>query len=208
MGKGSCFRVRIPLPMASGEGLSLDSSAALPKAKPAEVVRGGSENGAAHENGKPCMWRSVIVNRRVACIAWRSAGCATLGDSRGGGQCAANTEILVSILGEEGFETVTAENGKRAVRDLRRIAGGVFFSRAHGHANARDATAMRQRAPSAPFRGPMPQEVRIFACTASTFAEDRARALEAGMDDFLGKPLNVPVMLQKLNALGREGRHG
>ena len=30
--------------------------------------------------------------------------------------------------------------------EMRRIAGGVFVSRAHGHANARDATAMRRSA--------------------------------------------------------------
>ncbi len=43
--------------------------------------------------------------------------------------------------------------------------------------------------------------VRIFACTASTFAEDRKRALESGMDDFLPKPLNVQVMLEKLKGI-------
>lgn len=46
--------------------------------------------------------------------------------------------------------------------------------------------------------------VRIYACTASTFAEDRARALEAGMDDFLAKPLDVRAMLAKLGAI-RDG---
>ena len=45
------------------------------------------------------------------------------------------------------------------------------------------------------------KSVRIFACTASTFAEDRNRALESGMDDFLAKPLDVPVMLRKLEAV-------
>ena len=43
--------------------------------------------------------------------------------------------------------------------------------------------------------------VLIFACTASTFEEDRRRALDAGMDDFLPKPLNVGLMLQKLEAV-------
>ena len=47
--------------------------------------------------------------------------------------------------------------------------------------------------------------VRIFACTASTFAEDRNRALASGMDDFLSKPLNVTVMLQKLEAVRKGG---
>ena len=47
--------------------------------------------------------------------------------------------------------------------------------------------------------------VRIFACTASTFAEDRNRALASGMDDFLSKPLNVTVMLQKLEAVRKSG---
>jgi len=45
--------------------------------------------------------------------------------------------------------------------------------------------------------------VLIFACTASTFEEDRRRALDAGMDDFLPKPLNVGLMLQKLEAVRR-----
>ncbi len=45
--------------------------------------------------------------------------------------------------------------------------------------------------------------VRIFACTASTFTEDRSRALESGMDDFLPKPLDVRLMLEKLGEIGR-----
>lgn len=206
VGKGSCFRVRIPLPMASGEGLSLDSSAALPKAKPAEVVRGGSENGAAHENGKPsCGGASSSIDESHALLGEapdvQPLAILVAEDN------ALNTEILVSILGEEGFETVTAENGKRAVEIFAESPAGYFSAVLmdmqmpvmDGYEAARAIRALPR---------PDATEVRIFACTASTFAEDRARALEAGMDDFLGKPLNVPVMLQKLNALGREGRHG
>jgi CheY-like chemotaxis protein len=40
--------------------------------------------------------------------------------------------------------------------------------------------------------------VTIFACTANTFKEDRDRALESGMNDFLSKPIDVNKMIEKI----------
>ena len=40
--------------------------------------------------------------------------------------------------------------------------------------------------------------VKIFACTANFFREDRERAIESGMDDFLTKPIDVAALLKKL----------
>ena len=45
--------------------------------------------------------------------------------------------------------------------------------------------------------------VKVFACTASTLVEDRNRALTSGMDDFLPKPLNIRLMLQKIHEVQR-----
>lgn len=111
-----------------------------------------------------------------------------------------NTEILVSILSEEGFEVATADNGQSAVDAFAASPEGYFSAVLmdaqmpimDGYDAARAIRAL-PRSDAA--------TVTIFACTASTFAEDRARALDAGMDDFLAKPLNVPVMLQKLNGI-------
>ncbi len=41
--------------------------------------------------------------------------------------------------------------------------------------------------------------VQIYACTANTFQEDRERAMQSGMDDFLTKPIDVAVLLKKMS---------
>lgn len=45
---------------------------------------------------------------------------------------------------------------------------------------------------------PDAKTVKIFACTANFLREDRERAAESGMDDFLTKPIDVAVLLKKL----------
>ena len=40
--------------------------------------------------------------------------------------------------------------------------------------------------------------VMIYACTANTFQEDRDLAIESGMDDFLTKPIDVKVLIKKM----------
>ena len=48
------------------------------------------------------------------------------------------------------------------------------------------------------------RSILIIAMTANAFAEDKEKALEAGMDDFLPKPVNVQKMLALLaKRLGR-----
>lgn len=118
-----------------------------------------------------------------------------------------NAEIITSILGEEGYQTLVASNGKEALE--------LF---AASPENSIDIILMDAQMPvmdgfesAQAIRG-LPrqdaQTVRIFACTASTFAEDKERALQCGMDDFLAKPLEVDNALKKLQAVRNEKQGG
>lgn len=115
-----------------------------------------------------------------------------------------NADIISSILTEEGFSITVAENGEEAVRRFAESPEGHFAAILmdaqmpvmDGYEASRAIRDLK-RADA--------KTVRIFACTASTFAEDRNRALASGMDDFLSKPLNVTVMLQKLEAVRKSG---
>lgn len=111
-----------------------------------------------------------------------------------------NADIISSILEEEGYAIALAQNGQEAVDAFAASDVGEFAAiLMDAHMPVMDgyeaAKLIRQ------LDRPDAETVRIFACTASTFAEDRARALESGMDDFLPKPLNVHVMLEKLEDL-------
>ncbi len=115
-----------------------------------------------------------------------------------------NADIISSILTEEGYAITVAVNGEEAVRTFSESPEGHFAAILmdaqmpvmDGYEASREIRRLK-RADA--------KTVRIFACTASTFTEDRARALESGMDDFLSKPLNVTVMLQKLEAVRKGG---
>ena len=45
--------------------------------------------------------------------------------------------------------------------------------------------------------------VVIYACTANTFQEDKDLALESGMDGFLTKPIDINILLKKIEIPGK-----
>ncbi len=116
-----------------------------------------------------------------------------------------NAEILIQVLNSAGFETVHAANGEEALNIFANSGIGEF-----------GVILMDMRMPvldgcgaSVAIRQLVREDAKsviIFACTANTFNEDRAKALESGMDDFLTKPIDVKVLLKKLEDVSRKGK--
>ena len=207
-GCGSCFTVIVTLPtVANGDGLTPAQAPSLisSSAEGAEGV-GGVERAEKVEAetaetveapGAPGAVRAVSSPSGVE-AARAPVEILVAEDNE------LNADIISSILTEEGFSITVAENGEEAVRLFSESPAGHFAAILmdaqmpvmDGYEASRAIRDLK-RADA--------KTVRIFACTASTFAEDRNRALASGMDDFLSKPLNVTVMLQKLEAVRKGG---
>ena len=110
-----------------------------------------------------------------------------------------NAEILMEIFTEAGYRIDRARDGREAVELFMASEPGEYdvilmdvqMPVMDGYA-ATAAIRALDRADA--------EQVKIFACTANTFAEDRDRALQSGMDDFITKPIDIRELLQKLNA--------
>lgn len=108
-----------------------------------------------------------------------------------------NMEIACSLLEMNGFEIKGAENGKAALEEFEASSNGyyavVLMDIRMPVMDGLEATR-RIRA----LNRPDAKYVPIIAMTANAFEEDRAAAFKAGMTDYLVKPLEIDVLLQKL----------
>lgn len=111
-----------------------------------------------------------------------------------------NAEILSELLMEEGYLVSVAENGFRAVElfEVSEIGGidiilmDILMPVMNGYEATR---AIRES------HRPDARRVKIFACTANSYKEDRDKAFESGMDDFITKPVDVERLLNKLKEI-------
>ncbi|RKT58041.1 signal transduction histidine kinase [Azonexus fungiphilus] len=95
-----------------------------------------------------------------------------------------NREIALMLLDEAGLVAEAAEDGQVAVD---KVAAGaydlVLMDMQMPRMDGLEATRQIRRLPGGAL-------LPIVAMTANAFAEDRARCLAAGMDDFLTKPID------------------
>ena len=107
-----------------------------------------------------------------------------------------NREIAISLLEHTGLCIDCAENGLEAVRKLSETpdAYDLIFMDIHMPEMDGYEATRRIRALETPRASTMP----IVAMTANVFREDIERCLAAGMNDHLGKPLDVEHVLDKL----------
>ena len=108
-----------------------------------------------------------------------------------------NAEIAMELLKMAGYEAERAENGKVCVEKLQ--AGcydAVLMDVQMPEMNGYQATqAIRQ------LDDPKKRAVLIVAMTANAFEEDRQKALAAGMDGFISKPVDLKQLKATLAGL-------
>ncbi|MBN3727508.1 hybrid sensor histidine kinase/response regulator [Burkholderia sp. Ac-20379] len=104
--------------------------------------------------------------------------------------------IVVQMLAPLGFEIVEAGSGIDALRWLgTRAADAILMDISMPDMDGYETSRLirERRISSAP----------IMLLSANAFADDRERAIAIGCDDYLVKPVQVPVLLDKLAALLR-----
>jgi len=108
-----------------------------------------------------------------------------------------NAEILMDILASEGLTAVHARNGEEALEIFKKSAEGEFgyilMDMQMPVMDGCEAASWIRKLNRADAK-----KVTIFACTANTFKEDKDRAAASGMNDFLSKPIDVKVLLEKI----------
>ncbi len=108
-----------------------------------------------------------------------------------------NGEIIIELLHSDGFEAELAENGRKALEKFSASEQGyygvILMDLMMPEMDGFEATkAIRALA------RPDAKTVRIFACTANSFSEERDKAFESGMNDFITKPVDIDELLNKL----------
>lgn len=190
LGKGSCFTIVLTLPRDASRSGDTDGSPAS-RADLKHLEQGINEEEAHEEE----MAASTEAADKSSCEGERFKILAAEDNEL-------NADIISSILAEEGYEVTVAVNGREAV-DI--FAGSkigeypiILMDAQMPVMDGYEAAALIRK-----LNRTDADTVKVFACTASTLVEDRNRALTSGMDDFLPKPLNIRLMLQKIHEVQR-----
>ena len=103
-----------------------------------------------------------------------------------------NREIAQALLEDVGFIVDLAEDGGKAIERVQAATYDlILMDMQMPHINGLEATRqIRLLAEGA--------NIPIVAMTANAFAEDRELCIEAGMNDFIAKPVSVSLLYQKL----------
>lgn len=110
-----------------------------------------------------------------------------------------NRDMLSRRLSRNGFEVVVAVNGQEGV-DLASAERPdlILMDMSLPVLDGWEAT---RRVKADPVTATIP----VIALTAHAMAQDREEAMAAGCDDFDTKPVELPRLLEKINALLGKG---
>lgn len=106
-----------------------------------------------------------------------------------------NREIAVELLKEAGFILDTAEDGTIAVEKMRTAKPGqydlILMDIQMPIMDGYEATRQIRK-----LENPETANIPIVAITANAFEEDRQKALEAGMNEHVSKPIDLERLLE------------
>jgi CheY-like chemotaxis protein len=106
-----------------------------------------------------------------------------------------NRDMLTRRLQKRGFEILVATNGAEGVSKARAEQPDlVLMDMSLPEIDGWEATRQLRSEPSG-------QGLRIIALTAHAMDGDRARAIEAGCDDYETKPVDIERLVKKMTAL-------
>jgi len=111
-----------------------------------------------------------------------------------------NQEIAVAILGDAGFTTEVAENGKIAVDMLKNSKPGyyqvVLMDVQMPVMNGYEATKEIRK-----LKNKKLASIPIIAMTANAFTEDKQEALRSGMNGHIAKPIDIQKLFETLDSV-------
>ena len=108
-----------------------------------------------------------------------------------------NREILLALLEDTGLKIDCAENGAEALKMVEAAPDKydiVFMDVQMPFMNGHEATRRIRALPDLRSKGKLP----IIAMTANVFKSDIEDCLAAGMDDHIGKPIDIDRVMEKL----------
>ncbi len=106
-----------------------------------------------------------------------------------------NRDMLSRRLARKGFEVVIAEDGQKGVdMTLSENPDLVLMDMSLPVVDGWEATRRLKASEET-------KHIPIIALTAHAMAGDREKTLKAGCDDYDTKPIDLPRLLEKINAL-------
>ena len=108
-----------------------------------------------------------------------------------------NREIVITLLEPTGIKIECASNGVEAVEMFNNASGRYDIILMDIQMPVMDGFTATQRIRELPFCRAM--EIPIIAMTANVFQDDIDHCMQAGMNDHLGKPIDIELLMKKLS---------